>query len=121
MPASSNMFTLSLPKTGRSLSSARMTRLSLGSCRFWALTYSHSFLTTSVRATVPSPMTAARAALGCSVPAAGLRAVLVAVLVAVFAVVLAAAFLAGAFLAGALLAAAVLRDRKGTPLNSRHL
>src|SRR5260370_15955906 len=51
----------------------------------------------------------ARAALGCSVPAAGLRAVLVAVLVAVFAVVLAAAFLAGAFFAGALLAAAVLR------------
>jgi hypothetical protein len=50
-------------------------------------------------------MTAARAALGCSVPAAGLRAVLVAVL----AVLLAAAFFAGAFLAGALLAAAVLR------------
>ena len=36
-PVSSNMPALSLPNTARSLSSARMVRLSFGSCRLWAL------------------------------------------------------------------------------------
>src|SRR5690606_19360313 len=101
MPASSNMPALSLPNTARSLSSATMVRLSLGSCRLWALMYSHIFLTASGRATGSLPMTAASCGLG-ALPAAALRGALAA------AVLVAGAFLAAAGFAAFLAAALAL-------------
>src|SRR5215218_9670979 len=61
------MLTLSLPpKTGRSLSSARISRLFAGFCRLLALMYSHTLLTTSVRGSGAEPTTAASSFEGCS-------------------------------------------------------
>src|SRR5690606_13534717 len=45
----SNIVTLSLPNTGRSLSSLMISRRFFGSCRSFFLMYSHSFLTTCGR------------------------------------------------------------------------
>src|SRR4051812_11495576 len=54
----SNMVTLSLPNTLRSLSSARISRRFSGFCRLLALMYSHTLLTTSPRGSGPAPTTA---------------------------------------------------------------
>ncbi len=60
------MLTDALPsKTGLSLSSARMVRLSSGSWSLCLRTYSQIFLVTSVRGTGWLPMTADSAASGC--------------------------------------------------------
>src|SRR5260370_3414020 len=53
------------PKTGLSLSSARMLRLSLGSWSLCLRMYSQIFLVTSVRGRGSLPTTAASAASGC--------------------------------------------------------
>src|SRR6202035_6042652 len=53
------------PKIGLSLSSARMLRLSLGSCRLCLRMYSQIFLVTSVRGRGWLPTTAASASSGC--------------------------------------------------------
>src|SRR5690606_29505763 len=58
------METWSLPKSGRSLSSALMLRRFFGSCRSCFLMYSQIFLVTSVRGRGSEPITAARVALG---------------------------------------------------------
>src|SRR3954465_1558683 len=61
------MLTLSLPpKTARSLSSARISRLFAGFCRLLAWIYSHTLLTTSVRGRGDDPTTAASSFEGCS-------------------------------------------------------
>src|SRR5947209_11346691 len=55
----SNMVTLSLPKTFRSLSSARISRRSSGFCRLCERMYSHNLLTTWPRDSGREPTTAA--------------------------------------------------------------
>src|SRR5690606_37481394 len=85
-----------LPKSTRSLSSALIIRLLAESCRLFFLMYSQIFLTTSVRGTALSPMTAASSGLGVLAAmnaAFGLRA-------GFFAAALAAGFLAAALAAG---------------------
>src|SRR5207302_4552528 len=62
----SNMVTLSLPKTLRSLSSARISRRFSGFCRLCKRMYSHILLTTWPRGSGPEPTTAASSSDGCS-------------------------------------------------------
>ena len=62
----SNIVARFLPKMRRSLSSAMISRPSSGFCSLLALMYSHTLLTTSPRAIVPSPTTAARSGDGCN-------------------------------------------------------
>src|SRR5437763_8698763 len=60
------MVTLSLPKTFRSLSSARISRRFSGFCRLCERMYSHILLTTWPRARGAEPITAASSFDGCS-------------------------------------------------------
>src|SRR5690348_2643070 len=62
----SNIVTLSLPKTFRSLSSARISRRFSGFCRLCERMYSHILLTTWPRASGAEPTTAASSFDGCS-------------------------------------------------------
>src|SRR5690242_16254495 len=62
----SNMVTLSLPKTLRSLSSARISRRFSGFCRLCERMYSHILLTTCPRDSGREPTTAASSSVGCS-------------------------------------------------------
>src|SRR5207249_3160653 len=62
----SNMVTLSLPKTLRSVSSARISRRFSGFCRLCERMYSHILLTTWPRGSGPEPTTAASSSDGCS-------------------------------------------------------
>src|SRR5205807_8647942 len=61
-----NMVTLSLPKTFRSLSSARISRRLSGFCRLCERMYSHILLTTWPRGRGAEPTTAASSSDGCS-------------------------------------------------------
>src|SRR5215204_1101753 len=80
------MVTLSLPKTLRSVSSARISRRFSGFCRLWDLMYSHTLLTTSPRGSGPGPTTAASASDGCSGRCNAFALPLLAVVFAFFAV-----------------------------------